>query len=52
MEALSDSSVITRLLVLDDVAGFDVDFDDIDVLEVADIGYFYFDETHSCPLQT
>jgi len=38
-----------RLFFFDRIARFDIDFDDIDVLEVADIRHFYFDETHSVP---
>jgi hypothetical protein len=34
------------LSFLDDIARLDIDFDDIDVLEVTDIRHFYFDETH------
>ncbi|MDR6203374.1 hypothetical protein QF025_002094 [Paraburkholderia graminis] len=38
-----------RLFFFDCIARFDIDFDDIDVLEVTDIRHFYFDETHSVP---
>jgi hypothetical protein len=39
-----------RLLFFDHVAGLDVDFDDIDAAEIADIWNFDFDETHVRPL--
>jgi hypothetical protein len=38
-----------RLLFFDHVAGLDVDFDDIDAAEIADIWNFDFDETHVRP---
>ncbi len=37
------------LFFFDGVAGFDIHFDDIDVFEIADIGYFKFGETHVVP---
>ena len=44
MVALSDSSVMSAVFLLDAVAGLDQHLDDGDVLEVADVGDFDFDE--------
>ena len=44
MVALSDSSVISEVFLLDAVAGLDQHLDDRDVLEIADVGDLDLDD--------